>query len=382
MARSPAKKSASAPAKKATSPRTPPAPKPYDNPEARDAKCSLPMVPPRIFGPGFDPRRAAAIIVSDKKWVNGTHLRYHFMQQPKVKADADVVRAAFRQWKDLPIGLQFTEVSDADEAEIRITFDRNDGSWSLVGRDALDSASTDATMNFGWQLSGWSYGRDTALHEIGHAMGLPHEHQNPNAGIQWDEAAVLAHFAAPPNEWDDETTRWNILRKIPPDSVQGSEWDCNSVMHYQFDAGLILVPEKYRTQALVPAGNLSQRDIQWAKTFYPAEPDEDRPTLTPFESKWFDLKPAQQVDFTVKVTSTRTYDFGTFGTSDTVLALFEEVTTGPEELRGLRFRAGDDDSGEDRNAHFRAKLFKGKKYVVRLRLYWAGATGRTAIMMW
>ena len=27
---------------------------------------------------------------------------------------------------------------------------------------------------------------DTALHGIGHTLGLPHEHQNPNAGIVWD----------------------------------------------------------------------------------------------------------------------------------------------------------------------------------------------------
>ena len=42
-----------------------------------------------------------------------------------------------------------------------------------------------------------------------------------------------------PNSWPREKTFWNIIRKIPPDSVQGSSWDPDSIMHYPFEAGLI-----------------------------------------------------------------------------------------------------------------------------------------------
>lgn len=44
-------------------------------------------------------------------------------------------------------------------------------------------------------------------------------------------------------------------------------------------------------------------------------------------------------------------------------------------------RAGDDDSGTGFNASFAAKLYLGRRYVVRLRLYWAWASGQTVIMM-
>ena len=54
-------------------------------------------------------------------------------------------------------------------------------------------------MNFGWDLT--QPGEiDTAIHEIGHTLGFPHEHQNPHAGIVWDEEAVYAALAQPPNQ--------------------------------------------------------------------------------------------------------------------------------------------------------------------------------------
>ena len=56
------------------------------------------------------------------------------------------------------------------------------------GRDVLNTRSPqERTMNFGWALT-TAYGHDTALHEIGHTLGLEHEHQNPNAGISWNRA--------------------------------------------------------------------------------------------------------------------------------------------------------------------------------------------------
>ena len=59
-----------------------------------------------------------------------------------------------------------------------------------------------------------------------------------------------------------------------------------------------------------------------------------------------------------------------------MLALFEEVDG------QLRHRAADDDSGEERNARFETKLYKGRRYVLRVRLYWADQSGETAVMMW
>lgn len=343
--------------------------------------CALPPEPPRIFDEPLDGSRTSAILESAKKWVNGTTLHYCFLSDPPYSKDKNVVSDAFDAWKEIPIGLNFEHVAQPADAEIRVSFQHGKGSYSYLGRDALTRPQTMETMNFGWALSGSDFGRDTALHEIGHAIGLPHEHQNPFAGIVWNEQAVLDYFAGPPNRWDEDKTRWNVLRKIDADTVQGSSWDADSIMHYNFQAGLIQQPTKYQ-QGLSPAPGLSDRDKTWAQKFYPPSPDEDLKKLKPFQAQSFELAPAEQVNLLIKPSATRSYQIGTFGSSDAVLVLFERVTDSKSGTKTSRFVAGDDDSGFARNALLRVRLVAGREYVVRLRLHWPGLSGKTAIMMW
>ena len=332
--------------------------------------CALRVQAVPVLSPDLTPGRASAIRLIRAKWVNGTVLHYHFLGGPSAQQQA--VRDAFAEWKQLGIGLDFVEVHDASEAEVRVAF-ADDGSWSYVGRDVLGINTTEPTMNFGWDLTD-DYGHTTALHEIGHTIGLPHEHQNPFAGLVWDEQAVYTYFAGAPNNWPHDQTFENVLRKLDASEVEGSRWDANSVMEYWFPAGLIKKPAKY-AQGLNPAGGLSAADKKWVKTWYPAL-KVTTPTLKPFVSARLSLKPGQQVDYVIEPDATRTYVLGTFGKADTVMVLFEEVNG------ELRYVTGDDDSGTDRNAQITAKMFQGRKYVVRLRLYWAGGSGDTAIMYW
>lgn len=355
--------------------------------------CVLRERPTRVLPPGVTGSRLEAINLLSNKWANGTLLRYHFFDRDTdgenvlftdgstewrswvgANAQRDVVRRGFEAWKEVGIGVDFREVSEREEAEIRIGFMRGDGAWSWLGRQILDYGPNERTMNFGWDLTRPGE-LDTAVHEIGHTLGFPHEHQNPKAGIEWNEEAVYASLAEPPNNWDRSTTFWNIIRKLPAGEVQGTVWDPDSVMHYPFEAGLIRRPQPY-DQGLTPRGGLSPKDKAWVKTLYPPNPDAAMDELKPAQSILLELSAGQQRNFTVRPQETREYNFQTFGTSDSVLVLFERIDG------QLRYRKGADDSGEDINASMRIKLIKGKEYVLRVRMYHTDRPAETSVMWW
>ena len=336
------------------------------------------------MSPSVAGERLRLIRMNRDKWVNGTLLHYSFFETggsfsrwAGTSALKSQVRKAFQRWADLGIGLRFEEIADRPNAEVRIGFEAGDGHWSYVGRQVRDQGPDDRTMNLDPTdgISSGDYGVDVACHEIGHTLGFPHEHQNPNAGIVWDEEAVYRALASPPNNWSRDTTFHNIIRKIPPDEVQGSSWDPDSIMHYPFEPGLILKPEKYST-GLQPAGGLSARDKEWVKTFYPPLEPADENVLPLLETRRLQIGPGEQRNFLLKPASNRYYEIRTFGQSDTVVVLLERRSDGEAYL------TADDDSGEDRNAYIRRRLQKGRTYVVRLRLYYAASSGETAIMWW
>lgn len=357
--------------------------------------CHVPQMPVRTFAPDVSPERLRAIGVTLKKWLNGTVLHYYFFDKPtdgsKVNGQwvtwtsndtqKNVVRAAFKVWKDVGIGLKFKEVFNREDAEIRIGFMQGDGSWSYVGRDILSQGKQERTMNFGWDLT---KDFNAAIHEIGHTLGFEHEHQNPKAGIVWNEEAVYQSLARPPNSWSRPVTYSNIIRKLDVTGREGSDWDPNSIMHYPFGAGLIKEPAKYRT-GLVPKGGLSENDKLWVRTWYPAstppKPDNNGSTppstatiLEPAKSFLLKLKSGEQQDFRLHPPSSRTYELRTFGKCDTVFVLYEVEANGH-----LRMLGGDDDSGDNRNAYMKLKLFHDRKYLLRIRVNYVE---NSAVIMW
>jgi len=128
---------------------------------------------------------------------------------------------------------------------VRIAFQADSGSWSALGKDALNKKyfpKNEPTMNFGWledDTEEQEYER-VVVHEFGHALGCIHEHQQPKENLQWNVKAVYAQFSGPPNNWDKATIDSNILEKYSQNGITETIFDRESIMLYQFPAELFL----------------------------------------------------------------------------------------------------------------------------------------------
>jgi len=345
--------------------------------------CGLPDFAEREFPADIDPMRESLIRIISNTWVNGTEIHYCFWKSAShgspaswdgSDADKHVVRDAFQVWKDVGIGLIFIEVDDPYAAEVRIGFEQG-GSWSYLGTYVLNIPQNQRTMNFGWQLSGRDYGKATALHEIGHTLGMPHEHQNPNAGLDWNEENVYREFGGPPNNWNRDKIFRNILRTIPVGEVAGSNWDPESIMHYSFRPHLIDAPPPYSEDGIPTSLVLSEKDKEYVERFYPPQDLDEYIELKPFRTHSAILQAGDQVDFIIKPGRSRKYRMQTFGRVDTLLVLFEK--SGEENL----YLSADDDGGYRTNARIKYRLHKGREYILRLRFYYGDEDGETAVLL-
>ncbi len=182
---------------------------------------------------------ARMAVMTSKKWPPGCNLRCSFLDgSAKMRKK---VRTQAKEWeKHANVRLKFVAKGPA---EVRISFYADDGSWSAVGRDALNASYFplhQPTMNFGWVRDDSDPVEDRAviLHEFGHALGCIHEHQSPTFERKWDKAAVLKYFQGPPNYWDEEGIRDNVLFKYSPKGIKATRFDAKSIMLYAFDGEL------------------------------------------------------------------------------------------------------------------------------------------------
>jgi hypothetical protein len=205
-----------------------------------------------------------AAIVNPKKWENGRTLKCRFLDGSKTQRKR--VEAKAHLWeKHANLKFQFVTTKDVD---IRITFGFDSGSWSAVGTDALIERyfpKHQPTMNYGWledDTRDDEYER-VVVHEFGHAIGLIHEHQNPNAKLKWNRSVVYRVFSGSPNFWSKEDIDSNILDKYSPKGITATSFDDKSIMLYQFDAALFL--DKKATPSNT---RLSERDKAFITSMY------------------------------------------------------------------------------------------------------------------
>lgn len=303
--------------------------------------------------PNADDRRLQAIFSNRLRWVSGTEITYEF--KGGTQADQNAVRQAFRTWSAF-VSLTFREVPSG--GKVRIGFRAGAGAWSYIGTDALTIPRNQSTMNFGWPVSN---DMDTALHEIGHMLGLHHEHQHAGKTWKWNERAIIADLTGHPNRWSRSTIQANVLNDVPRASVTGTESvDLDSVMLYPIPANWILEGTGAGV-GIRPREGLSRGDQIWADIVYPdvdpvdpPPPPADKPFALSYSNA---MRPGEQSAIRFQVPANGEYAISTASGTDTVLVLFQDGTQ----------IAADDNSGSGLNALIERELRTGNEYVLTAR---------------
>jgi hypothetical protein len=168
--------------------------------------------------------------------------------------------------------------------DIKIDFVDNKGWWSAYG---TMSRQRDPSMNLqflGVDTPRYTNGqaapetelRRIILHEFGHALGMMHEHQSPNAQcdseINWDAAYQMGAKMG----WDKEMVHSQMRQLANAQEFNMTAVDRKSIMHYS------LAPELFKagrnSKCWVPDNNeLSTQDRNFIASIYPKD---DRPVVT------------------------------------------------------------------------------------------------------
>jgi Astacin (Peptidase family M12A) len=323
-----------------------------------------PMIPAMALDP-----RARAVLFFRKLWPNGSTLRVRFMGGTETQQRLALEQG--RWWCD-HANLRLVP-SDATNAEIRVSFDPTDGAWSYIGTDCSSIPTDQPTMNLGFQDGG------TSAHEFGHAIGLGHEHQNPQGGLQWNEPEVIRDLSGPPNSWTVDQIRSNVLTKYSVDQVRGTVFDADSIMLYAF-------PSRWTTNGIGTHNNdvLSAQDRSFIATTYPRPvtpgptPPGPTPPTPPAEPTRLTVNsgdvsgkigaPGEEDQFLFTVSQVGRHVMETHGKTDLVMKLY-----GPNNRTWLI--AEDDDDGIGLNPRISRVLASGE-YLLQIRHYnSSGGTG-------
>lgn len=100
----------------------------------------------------------------------------------------------------------------------------------MLGTDAKKVALNKPTMHLDRNDDSKTF-RAVVLHELGHALGLLHEHQNPEHDINWNKEAVYKAYTG--GDISKELVYSQILELPVGEELLVTSYDRESVMHYE-----------------------------------------------------------------------------------------------------------------------------------------------------
>lgn len=203
------------------------------------------------------------VAAKDKLWQSDKELKVRFLQGTS-ELQQRTMQAA-QSWFLDGVKLRMRLVQPGEKSDLRIAFNPGSGSWSYVGTDCASIHPSQPTMNLGWatmQTPEKDF-NSVVIHEFGHALGLLHEHNHPEANIEWDKPAVYADLGGDPNNWDKKTIDDNVFAKFDAAKVLATKFDDVSIMIYT-------VPPNWTTngKSFMPSWKLSPGDQATIRQLY------------------------------------------------------------------------------------------------------------------
>jgi hypothetical protein len=245
------------------------------------ARSQARLIPAEIKGAPLVQVRG--VVVRSLTWKRGETIKVCFHGGTR-KAQERVARIA-REWMQYAnVVFDFEEggaprtCKGDTPSDIKIAFEDNKGWWSVPG---IIGRAQNPSMNlqfYGVDTPTLKDGqpapeapmRATILHEFGHALGLMHEHQSPNANCDTEIDWNAAYKVGTDIGRDQAQVDRNFRQLVSSTSLNATEVDRKSIMHYSLPA--VLFKRGQQSACFVPDNfELSETDRKFVASVYPKE---------------------------------------------------------------------------------------------------------------
>ncbi|EXF94777.1 peptidase M12 [Pseudomonas fluorescens HK44] len=185
-------------------------------------------------------RKKRSVGEHTKYWRPGRTLRILVFEYNEHSFEA--IKNGANKWQPyVNLNFEFIEMDEQDIfksdellGDIRVAFypRLGGGGSSAIGTDSLTGDPQAPSMSFFQTDFSSPDFESMVIHEFGHALGLHHEHQHPDAKIPWDRKKAYFHFAAAAN-LSREQVDANVFPLERTPNRTYTPYDRYSVMHYQ-----------------------------------------------------------------------------------------------------------------------------------------------------
>lgn len=193
--------------------------------------------------------KAGIIPYPKQKWKHNTV--HYLLQDDMTDRTKQCVREAIAHWK-ASTNLNFIE---GMSAEGTVIFYNGDGCHSLVGKHGYTQK---ISIDAGWGTRG------NAIHEIGHAIGLVHEHCLPNRN-----AYIIVNFNNIKDDWKSQyEIEKDVLCQDWPDITSVMMYDSYGSSSVAIDPTIPIMTTKDKMTWTAQRNGLSEQDVKIVNAWY------------------------------------------------------------------------------------------------------------------